>query len=283
MKLLFARLRGSFKPARLHLTISASVALLAMALIYELWYPGALAAAQGVSNVVLILIGVDVVMGPLITLIIYVPAKKSLRFDLMVIAMLQTVALLYGLQAIHGGRPAFLVFNVNRFDVVAVKDVDRESLGRAKEEFGISLWGVKTVAARLPDDPKKRADILVSALGGGADLQHLPEFFLPLEELRDSMLAQLRPMDELRKLNALEPEAWQSLLEEFGRAESELGYLPMVGNAKDGAVILDAKSGEVLGIRLLTPSFESPPKPDEGSEGLSPTPKKAPAVSQGLG
>lgn len=283
MNALARRLRASLKPAGLHLALSATVALIALALIYGLWYPGALAVAQGVSKLVLILIGVDVVIGPLITLLVYVPGKKSLLFDLMFIAVLQTVALFYGLQAIHGGRPAYVVFSVNRFDVVAYQDVDRNSLGHAAPPSGISCWGPNWAGARMPDDPKKRSDILFSALQGGADLQNLPEYFLPLDALRNEMMAQLRPMDELRKLNALEPEAWKSLLEEFGRAESELGYLPLVGNAKDGAIILDAKSGEVLGLRLLTPSFESPPKPEGASKAPPRRPTQAPAAAQGLG
>jgi hypothetical protein len=270
MNFIASRLRLSAKPSAIHLGISFTIALLAMAVIFLLWYPGELAQLQGVSSLVLIMIGVDVVIGPLITLIIFVPGKKSLRFDLTVIAALQTGALFYGLQTIHGGRPAYVVFSVDRFDVVAYQNVDRGSLERGAYEMKVSPLKPKWAGARMPDDPKLRSDILVSALRGGPDLQHLPEYFLPLEDLRGEMLAQLRPMDELRTLNGLDPATWQSLLTEFGRTEYELGYLPIVGNAMDGAVMLDARTGEMLGIRLLTPSFKSPHK-QEGSGGAAPS------------
>lgn len=255
MNSIASRLRLSAQPALIHLGISASVAMLAMAVIFGLWYPGALAGAQGVSRLVLILIAVDVVIGPLITLIVYVPGKKSLRFDLAVIAAMQTTALLYGLQAIHGGRPAYVVFNVDRFDVVAVKDVVPDSLQRAPDGLGLNRWRPRWVAARLPADPEARTDLMFSAAGGGADLPQLPEYFVPPEAERAAMLRRLRPLRELRALNELDDAAWQTLLDDFGRSESALGYLPMVANAQDGAVILDAQTGEVLGLRLLTPSF----------------------------
>jgi hypothetical protein len=261
MNAISRRLSLSVKPAALHLGLSATVALLAMALIFLLWYPGALAGLQGVSRLVLMLIGVDVVLGPLITLIVFTPGKKGLKFDLMVIAALQTTALLYGLKAIEDGRPAYVVFNVDRFDVVAVQEVVPDSLARASEGFGVSPFGPRFAAARMPDDAQKRGDIMFSAVQGGADLPQLPEYFVKLEDEEAQMLKRLRPLDELRKLNELDDAAWQALLAEFGKPESELGYLQVVANAKDGVAILDAKTGVLLGLRLLTPRFDAPAKP----------------------
>lgn len=277
MNALARRLSLSFKPALLHLSLSATVAVLAMAVIFWVWYPAPLAGAQGVSRLVLILIGVDVVIGPLITLIVYAPGKKSLRFDLMVIAALQTTALLYGLQAIYGGRPAYLVFNVDRFDLVAVQDVSTDSHARAAEAFRISAFGPRTVAARMPEDLEKRNDLLFSAVSGGADLPQLPEYFVPLEQERAAILERLHPLDELRKLNELDAGAWTALLAEFGKAEGEMGYLPMKANALDGAVILDARTGEILDIRLLTPNFSSPRKPAQATP--EPVPESAPGTA----
>lgn len=264
MNALARRLSLSFKPALIHLGLSALVAAAAMSLIFLLWYPGALAGAQGVSRLVMIMIVVDVVIGPLITLIVYAPGKKSLLFDLMVVAAMQTVALLYGLKAIESGRPAYVVFNVDRFDVIAVKEVLPDSLERAAPELQISWLGPKWAVANLPADPAQRSQILFSAVSGGADLPQMPEFFVPMEGERPQMLKRLHPLEELRKLNSdlRDDAAWQGLLDGFGKEGSELGYLPMAANARDGAVILDAKTGEVLGIRLLTPGYGAPPRPD---------------------
>lgn len=254
-------LRPRLKAGGIHLGISMLIALIAMGLIFGVWYPAPLGPAQGVNHLVLIMIGVDVVIGPLITTVVYDPQKKWLRLDLAVIAALQTCALLYGLQAIYGGRPAYVVFNVDRFDVVAVQDVDAPSAAKADAAFRPSPWGPKTLGARAPMDREARNKLLFSSVMGGADLPQLPEYFVPLQDMRGDMIRRLHPLDELRKLNAFDDAAWKAFVDSFGKPESELGYLPMAANARDGAVILDAKTGEIRGIRLLAPAFGpiSPP------------------------
>ncbi len=259
--MLFRRLRLSAPPAAIHLSLSIVVAILAMAVIFFVWYPGALARAQGVDRLILIMIGVDVVLGPLMTLIVFNPAKKHLWFDLTVIAGMQTVALLYGMAAIFSGRPAYVVFNVDRFDVVAVQDVDQVSLDKAVAEGkpGISWFGPRWAAAQIPSDPDRQFDITANAMAGGPDLPQLPDLFVPLETDREQMLQRLRPLDELRRINELEEGVWVAYLKDWGSwPESELGYLPMNANAREGAVILDRRTAEIVEVVLLTPSFSAP-------------------------
>lgn len=271
---------AGLRAGALHLSLSALVALFAMAVIFFVWYPGELAQAQGVSFLVLIMIGVDVVIGPLLTTLLYKPGKWGLRFDLFVIAMLQTVALLYGMKAIYGGRPAYVVFNVDRFDVVPVQDVSADSLARATPEFKTSMLHPRWAAARMPTDPQTRSDLLFSSLSGGADLPQLPEYFVSLEDERESLLRELHPIEELRKINAMDDAAWKAAWEGFDKPEADLGYLPMRGNARDGAVILNARTGEILGIRMLTPNFKSLRKKD-GDDKKDPeaAPSDKPAAS----
>lgn len=280
-----------FQAGLTHLSVSAGVALVALAMVYAVWYPSPMADAQGVSRLLLILIAVDVALGPLITTIIWSPAKGAwLRFDLLVVALVQTLALLYGLQAIYGGRPAYLVFNVDRFDVTAYQEVNAASHARAAPEFQRTFWGYRTVSSRLPEDQAEREDLMFSSAGGGADLPQLPHRFLPLEAERATMLAKLHPLRELKIANDLDDAQWAALIESFGKSEEQLGYLPMAANLKDGAVILDRRTGEILDIRLLTPSFAPPAKQEPPaspspipSPALTPGPTKTPAAFPALG
>src|SRR4029453_13346794 len=119
-------------------------------------------AAIGGDTLIILLIGVDVVIGPLITLIIFDPKKKNLRFDLAVIALLQLSALVYGCSVMFKARPVFNVFVVDRFEVVAANGVDEESLEKAQAPFRtLSLTGPKIAAARAPADPKRMSDIVI--------------------------------------------------------------------------------------------------------------------------
>ena len=114
-----------WKASALHLAISAVIATTVVALMLALWYPQHYFAAMGGATLVLLLIGIDVVVGPLFTLIVYDPKKKNLRFDLAVIAALQLAALAYGCSIMFNARPVYSVFVVDRFEVVAANYVAR--------------------------------------------------------------------------------------------------------------------------------------------------------------
>lgn len=251
------RLRTSRKPALLHLGLSIAIALIAMGLIFRVWYPGELAAAQGVSHLVIIMIGVDVVIGPMITAIVFDSQKPGIKFDIVTIATMQAGALLYGLHTAHAGRPIYMVFNVDRFDVVAFQDLNKESLAKVRSDLRPHAWRPRTVAARLPKSRTERSSILFSAIHGGPDLPQLPQYYVPLQDEREAMLVKLRPLEDLQKINSVTEGDWQHLVGGLGRQQAELGYLPLSANAKDGAVIMDRHSGDIVGIRMLTPKFGS--------------------------
>lgn len=232
-------MRQRLRAGGIHLCISAVVGLAACALIFLVWYPAPLAQLQGVGPLVVLLIGVDITVGPLITTLVFDRRKKSLPFDLGVIALVQIAALVYGLSSIFQARPAWVVFNVDRFDVVTPLDVDRASLVRSGLEP--SLLSPEWIAARLPVDLAQRKAILLSAAKGGPDLPQLPEYFVELSAERDAMLARLRPLTELDGDNL--PDA------------ANHGYLPMRGRSIDGSVILDRKTGAIVRVTNLRPNW----------------------------
>ena len=51
-----------------HLTFSILVGCLTAAILYKIWYPGVLAKAIGVSHIFLLLLCIDVTVGPILTL-----------------------------------------------------------------------------------------------------------------------------------------------------------------------------------------------------------------------
>lgn len=61
---------------------------------------------------------IDVILEPLLALLVYKEGKKILKFDLSVIILIQISALFYGIHSIKQGCPAWLVYNVNRSELV---------------------------------------------------------------------------------------------------------------------------------------------------------------------
>ncbi|MCH2041473.1 MAG: hypothetical protein MK185_12645 [Saccharospirillaceae bacterium] len=93
----------------IHFLASLVVFAILTALIFFYWFPGILRVADPSWQQILIVIaGVDLVLGPALTLIIFNPAKKSLKMDLSIIAALQIAALAYGSYTVHNTRPLAL-------------------------------------------------------------------------------------------------------------------------------------------------------------------------------
>ncbi len=67
------------------------------------------------------ILAIDVIIAAYLGLSVYKEGKKTLKFDLSVIILIQIAALCYGVFSIEQGRPAWLVFNVDRFELVTKK------------------------------------------------------------------------------------------------------------------------------------------------------------------
>ena len=243
-----------WKASALHLAISAAIGVSVVALMLALWYPQHYFAAMGGGTLIMLLIGVDVVLGPLITLIIFDPQKKHLRFDLAVIALLQLAALVYGCGVMFKARPVFNVFVVDRFEVIAANGVDEESLEKAKPPFRtLPLTGPKIASAREPDDPKRLSDIVISAASGGVDLANLPDLYLPYEDVKAGAAKAAKPLSELAKRQPQDAPVIKAFVGGSGRTEDSIGFLPMKARNRDMAVVVDRKSGDIVGIVPVNP------------------------------
>lgn len=248
-------LRERLRAAGIHLLLSAAVAGAVIALVVFAWYPPPLHALVGVGAILLIMLGVDVVLGPLFTLLVFDRRKPNLRWDLATIAALQLLALGYGVWTVHQGRPAFVVLVKDRFEVVSpseLKATDREA-ARDNPHARASPLSPSWVAARMPDDPRERSDILFEALSQGRDVQHHPKLYVALDAQAAAALERALPIDRLRALNPGAEGRVDAAVAATGRAESALRYLPMRGPAADGAVLIGAGDGRVLGVAALAP------------------------------
>src|SRR5690606_27378733 len=122
-----------WKAALINLSISILIGLLILALVFFFWYPQPYFVAAGGRHLVVVLFAVNVVLGPLLTLIVFSSGKKGLKFDLCMIGAFQVSALIFGLVVIAEARPAFIVAVVDRFELVAANDLDRKDLADGQQ------------------------------------------------------------------------------------------------------------------------------------------------------
>jgi hypothetical protein len=178
----------------LHLAGSATVMALVLGGLYLGWYRWPGWYLTGSLAVAPILAGVDVTLGPLITLLIASPRKprRALARDVSIIVAVQLAALVYGAATLWQGRPLYYAFSVDRLQLVQASDLSAQEIAQARQEnaafaphwYSRPRW----VWAPLPEDPELRARIMRSAFAGGDDVIQMPRYFrsweLGLPELR---------------------------------------------------------------------------------------------------
>ncbi|WP_312512360.1 TfpX/TfpZ family type IV pilin accessory protein [Stutzerimonas nitrititolerans] len=237
------------KALLLHLAISAFIALLALLLVFKLWYPAPLHDALGVTHIFILLLLVDVIIGPLLTLLVFNVGKKTLFMDLAIIGCLQLGALGYGLWTVAEGRPAWIVYNIDRFDVVTVVDIDSRQLDEALAQYRNTPWnGPQWVGAIKPDDPERNNNILFEAVQGGSDIAQRPNLYRPLEEMVETIRQQSRPLAALNDLN--DSATINDVLYKWPDAAA---WVPLMARVKPMVVLLGKNKSDVIAIVELAP------------------------------
>jgi hypothetical protein len=228
-----------------------SVLLIApiISFVFLVWYPYPLHEAVGLGHVIFILAGVDAAIGPFLTFVVYKKEKKSLRFDLAVIVLLQALALIYGLASIAKARPAWLVFNMDRFDLVQAQDLDSTRIEKAPLQYRSAPWnGPKWVASRNPDDLDAHNTLMFESAQGGADLPQRIDLYLPLDREADAIRSRAKSIDELSKFNS--DESIKLILKKWPEAD---GWLPLAAKKMSMIVLIRRSDAKVLTVADLRP------------------------------
>jgi hypothetical protein len=239
-----------FRASGFHFLISLAVGLLLLALCWFMWYPAPMLMAIGGHEIFLLVVGIDVVLGPLLTLVVFKSGKKTLKFDLAVIALLQIAAMVYGVSTLLEARPAYVAALGDKFQVIQSTEVTDANLAKAKTT--LPWWGPQWVGTKAPTE---RYDIdAVDALAiVGAGRGHLPQLHVPYYTMANEVMGKSRPIDELKKVNptqAAEIDAW---IAKRGYNEQTAKFQPIRISASEFVVMLDAKTGAVIGIAPFRP------------------------------
>jgi hypothetical protein len=234
-----------WKAAGIHVGITVIVAILVGTLLFGIWYPPPYFGAGGADHLMIVLVSVDLVIGPLLTLIVFKSGKRGMKFDLCVIALLQVTALGYGLSVMAKSRPVFLVGNIDRFVLVPANAIEDADLAKGRaDEFRTRSWtGARLVGAAIPDEAARQK--LISAALAGLDIENFPEYYVPYGDVAHELLKQGKPLESLRKRPgaARLVDDW---LARNGRAASSVVWLPVVSRAYDLSMLIDSTTGEPL-------------------------------------
>jgi len=245
--------KNRLKASGIHLLISVLIALLSALLVFELWYPYPYREISGGRELFLIVIMVDVTLGPLITLIIFNQTKpwKELKWDLAVVVFIQLSALSYGLWTVLAARPVHMVFEYDRFRVVHAVDVPPELLEKTPSGVDALPWMGPTLLSLRPfKDAQEKMDDTLAALQG-ISLSARPDLWQTYVNARPEILKAAKPALELKARFANKSSEIDSVLLSNGRTPQTAVYLPMVGRKSFWTVFLDPVTAEVVAYMPL--------------------------------
>ncbi|HRY14360.1 MAG: hypothetical protein KDJ31_06640 [Candidatus Competibacteraceae bacterium] len=233
----------------LHLTGSVLIFLIFLGLMFFIWYPAPYFTIEVGWAALSILIGAGLALGPLLTLIVFKPGKRGLKFDMVCIVLMQLGAFLYGGFLIYQERPAFVVFGVDRFTAIPTSAIDVDQVP-AELRQGSQPW---LAQADFPEDPKVREDLMFAVLSGAPDIEYHPELYRPYAP--DLLDLRKRSID-LPTLTARDADAKIAIDHFLARKSGRLAdylYLPLKGKKKDIVMVLSAHDGKPAGYIAISP------------------------------
>lgn len=204
----------------------------AAALVFGLWYPYPYQELSGGLALFWIVVSVDLVCGPLLTLVLYSPSKPraELMRDLGLVGLIQLAALVYGIWAVAEARPVYLVYESDRFRVVSAAEIDPTDLLRAAGEFRLLGYrGPRIIAAQVPKsgDADFMQSLQLSLHGLEPALR--PRAWRPYGEYKETVLGKAGALAQLMTRYPERMAELEALAARAGLGKEQIGYLPVQG------------------------------------------------------
>jgi len=241
----------------IHLLLSLLVFMSLVAVMYFYWFPGDLFFMDGGWQGIKLVAMVDLILGPLLTLFLFKRGKKSLVFDMSVIACLQIAALAYGFYATYNQRIVGMVYADNRFNTLTITEY--QSSSERLREKGVEPVAIKKFGDEFPVtvytepfDKFTYGIYLESIFNDFPEIRERSDKYLPVSEhLGDLAAVQLRH-DDLDSSGQLE--RVQEMLANKGFDENKIELYPLKARYESGIAVFDPDKHKIVDI-LRHPEF----------------------------
>jgi len=225
----------------IHLILSVVIITLFLLVVSQIWFPGPLFELENVWQGLQILIPVDAVLGPLLTLILFVPGKKGLKLDLTVIAIFQIGALVYGGLLIYKQRPVAYAFVVDRFEVVLASedyfaDIPMERFINEGDNFPLITY------VKPPQSDKERSHFLIN----GINIKKIADRHYPIRPNMNDIIKHSLDIKTLENSNEKTKDILSKFKEKKQSSKADLIFLPLQASTyKSIIVAIDSGTGEI--------------------------------------
>jgi hypothetical protein len=237
-----------------HLLCSALALTLVLGALYLGWYHWPGWHLTDASHVILVMVGVDVVLVPSITLLIANPRKprRELARDIAIIVTVQLAALSYGTTTLWDGRPLSYAFSVNSLQVVQASDIDPAAASTARKQkmdlaphwYSLPRW----IWAPFPKDPQEADRIFQGVMQGGYDIIGMPQYYKTWQEGLPELRTQLHKVSDIRFFSPKQQSLLQKRMQAAGLATDQANAIALTGRGSSLLAVMDPESLKLLAI-----------------------------------
>lgn len=245
--------RDRLHASAMHLLISVLVAAVTGLLVFGIWYPYPYRDISGGRELFWLVVTVDVILGPAVTLAVFNRRKPwhELRRDMLAIAVLQIAALGYGMWTVCLARPVHLVFEYDRFRIVHAIDVPPELLPQTPSDIdALPLTGPTLLALRPFRSIEEKTNVTMAALQG-VSLASRPDLWQPYRQSASEILKLAKPATELKDRFPSRTAEIERVLANAGLKSQAVLYLPLVGRKSFWTVFIDSADAQIVATMPL--------------------------------
>jgi hypothetical protein len=238
-----------FKFFNIYLIISFITAFAALIWIFLIWYPTPLAHAVGVMPIILIMLTVHIILGPALILMVYKENKVTLKLDLALISFIQFIALGYGIYIIGQGRPVWIVYNVDRFELIRNNELVYANEHKILEAYLHPSWlRPQYAAVNISKNTKSYQSDIIVEIFEGISLAQRPNHYIPLNDVKIQIQKRMQSVELLERYN--DKDKVRKFLAKYPKAKY---WVPLKGTKEDMVVLIDEKNSQVIKIVNLRP------------------------------
>ena len=246
-------MRFRLKAFSLHLLSSATALTLILGSLYFGWYRWPGWHLADVTTVVLVMVCVDVVLGPTLTFIIanQKKSRRELTRDIGIIVAVQLCALIYGSVSLWNGRPLYYAFSESVLQLVQAYDIDAKDAEAGRQQnpalaphwYSLPRW----IWAPLPQNAEESRKIIVSAITGGDDVISMPKYFKPWDDGLASLRSKLKKVDDVAYFAKGEKMKLKERMKAAGLRDDQANTMPLTGRGHPLLAVFDPGTLKIMG------------------------------------
>jgi len=247
-------MRFRLKAFSLHLLSSAAALTLILGSLYFGWYRWPGWHLADVTTVVLVMVCVDVVLGPTLTFIIanQKKSRRELTRDIGIIVVVQLCALIYGSMSLWNGRPLYYAFSESVLQLVQAYDIDAKDAEDGRQQnpalaphwYSLPRW----IWAPLPQNAEESRKIVVSAVTGGDDVISMPKYFKPWEDGATALRGKLKKVDDVAYFAKSEKKKLKERMKAAELPDDQLNSMPLTGRGHPLLAVFDPVTLKITGL-----------------------------------